>query len=172
MSKAFTRESDDAAEESIPLRLTPALPPGVKNYLTADGARRLQNELKQLTEVERPKLVASGDPEATKRELFLMDQRIAHLGDSLQNAVVVEPVNGVDDEVRFGATVTVRDKAGIEFRYRLVGIDETDTDRDWISWRSPLAQALLKKRVGERVRIRLPARQEEFEIMAVTYETF
>jgi transcription elongation factor GreB len=172
MSKAFTRESDDAPEEIPPPRMPTALPPGVKNYMTADGARRFREELKQLIESERPRILAAPDPVAVKRELILVDQRIAYLGETLHAIDVVETPVTPDDEVRFGATVTVRDKAGVKSRYRLVGVEETDLDRDWISWRSPIARALLNKRVGQRVRLSLPGGEEELEIVHVEYETF
>ncbi len=172
MSKAFTRESDDMSEEPILPRMTSSLPPGVKNYMTVDGERRLRDELKHLTEVERPRLIALPDHAESRRQLQALDQRIAYLGESLQSAVVVEPPNIPDDQVRFGATVTVRDKAGTESRYRFVGVDETDTDRDWISWRSPLAKALLNTHVGQRVRIKLPAGEEQLTVIRVDYERF
>ncbi len=170
MSKAFTRESDDAPEELLlPVQPSP-LPPGVKNYITADGAKRLREELKHLTEVARPRVAATIDPTGSKRDLAAIDHRIAYLGQTLQNAVVVEPSNVADDVVRFGATVTIRSKSGEESSYRLVGIDETDTDRNWISWRSPIARALLNAKVGDKVRVRLPAGEEQFEVLSLTYE--
>ncbi|MDB6029623.1 MAG: gramicidin synthase [Verrucomicrobiales bacterium] len=169
MSKAFTRE-DDTVEESILPRPVSPLPPGVKNYMTPDGAKRLQEELKQLTDVERPRVAALVDPTGPRRELVALDQRIVYLGESLQTAVIVQPPTTPDEQVRFGATVTVRDKSGIESKYRLVGIDETDMDRNWISWRSPIARALLNTRVGQRVRFRLPTGEEQLEIVALMYE--
>ena len=171
MSKAFTRESDDAPEELLLPVQPPPLPPGVKNYITAGGANRLREELKQLTEVERPRVLATVDPTGSKRELAAIDHRIAYLGQTLQNAVVVETPSVADGQVRFGATVKIRSKSGEESAYRLVGIDETDTDRDWISWRSPIARALLNANVGDKVRVRLPAGEERFEILGVTYES-
>ena len=74
------------------------------------------------------------------------------------------------DQVRFGATVTVREPDGEESRYRIVGADETDIDRGWVSWLSPIAKALLNARLGERVRLRLPGGERELEITGITYE--
>jgi transcription elongation factor GreB len=170
MSKAFTRESDDLPEQPVLSRQPSPLPPGVKNYLTPDGARRLQDELANLLQVERPRLAASPDALETKRQLQVLDQRIAYLHQSLQSAVIVPPPAVLEDHVRFGATVTVRDNTGSEARYRIVGIDETDLDRGWVSWRSPIARALLNARLGQRVRLRLPAGEEELEIIGVAYE--
>ncbi len=80
------------------------------------------------------------------------------------------PPAPADDRVRFGATVTVRDNAGEEMCYRIVGVDEADIDRDWVSWLSPIARALLNARRGERVRFKFPAGEKELEIVAITYD--
>jgi transcription elongation factor GreB len=169
VSKAFTRESDDVPE---PPRLPPQpspLPPGAKNYLTPDGARRLRDELDHLVQDRVQVAAASGDVDA-KRLLQTLDQRIDHLGQSLRSAVVVSPPVAPDDRVRFGATVTVRERDGTESRYRIVGVDETDMDRGCISWLSPLAKALLNAQFGQRVRLKLPSGEEELEIVRIAYE--
>src|SRR5262245_45710364 len=168
MSKAFTRESDDAPERPVRPRPLSPLPPGVKNYLTPGGAKKLREELEHLTNVERPPLAESPDDDNRPR-LQSIDQRIEHLQQSLRTAVVVSPPSATEDRVRFGATVTVRNRRGEESRYRIVGVDETDTDRDWISWLSPLSKALLNAQIGHRVRIKLPAGDEELEIVAIAY---
>jgi transcription elongation factor GreB len=167
MSKAFTRD-DDSSEPVLQRPVSP-LPPGVKNYITADGAKRLGDELKQLREVERPRVVTSNDP--AKLELLQkIDLRIAYLDQSLQSAEVVSSPAVSDGKVRFGATVTVRDKNGTETKYRIVGVDETDIDRDWVSWRSPIAKALLNAGMGQRVKFQIPAGLQDWEIVAISYE--
>jgi transcription elongation factor GreB len=171
MSKAFTRELDD--EEEMPLAPRPAavLPPGAKNLITPGGALRLRNELDRIVQQERPRLAsAAGDDAERKRQLKLLDQRAQQLEGILRTAVVTGPSMGSDREVRFGATVTVRDKEGEQSTYRIVGVDETDLDRDWISWLSPVAKALLNAHVGQRVRFKLPGGDQEFEILDVRYE--
>lgn len=169
MSKAFTRESDDIPEQPLLTQRSP-LPFGVKNYITPQGAQRLRKELDRLIEIERPGLANSPEGSDSRRELLLLDQRIATLGQCLQSTVIVEPPTGPEEQVRFGATVTVREKAGAESTYRLVGVDETDMDRNWVSWRSPLARALLNARRGDRVRFRTPVGEEELQIIHVSYE--
>ena len=84
--------------------------------------------------------------------------------------MVVPPPAESEDRVRFGATVTVRDRSGGETRYRIVGMDEVDVDRDWVSWLSPVAKALLNSKPGQRVRFKVPTGEEELEIMAIAYE--
>ena len=139
MSKAFTREDDFSDEPILPRPLQP-LPAGLKNYLTADGAKSLREELVRLIQVERPLLLA-GEPDTVKRELQLLDQRVAYLAQSLDSAEIVSPPSVAGDVVRFGANVTVRGRSGEQSQYRIVGIDETDIDRGWVSWRSPIARA-------------------------------
>ena len=170
MSKAFTRESDDAPEPPPRPRATSPLPPGAKNYLTADGARRMQAQLDQLTQIERPKLTAALEDPETRRRLQSLDQQVHYLHQTLGTAVVVTPPTAPWEQVRFGATVTVRSSRSEETRYRIVGIDETDADRDWVSWLSPVARALLNARLGEHVRFKFPSGEEELEIVRIEYE--
>ena len=170
MSKAFTREDDDAPE--IPDLIVPAssLVPGAKNYITPQGAQKLRDELQRLVEVERPGLVeARGDPDA-KRQLARLDQRIAQLEISLQSAETVVPPSGEADIVRFGACVKVRESDGNETSYRIVGMDETDPDENRVSWMSPIARALLNRKRGDRVRFKFPSGEETLEIIEITYE--
>jgi len=151
------------------LRRPSSLPPGARNYLTPGGAQRLREELDRLLNAERPRLAASTLDE-DRRQLQSTDERIERLQQSLHTAVVVQPPTAPDDQVRFGATVTIRNLRGEETHYRIVGVDETDTDRDWVSWLSPVAKALLNARVGQLVRIKLPGGEEQLEVAGVAYE--
>lgn len=171
MSKAFTRESDDARERPDPAPRVSALPPGAKNYVTPSGAAAMQSELNRLREVERPRSAAAAahDPEA-RAHLQRLDTRIRHLTESLQSAEIVSPPGAGEDRVRFGATVVARTDSGAETSYRIVGVDEVDLDRGWVSWASPIARALLGARAGERIRFKLPAGEETIEIVRITYE--
>jgi len=169
MSRAFVRESDVPQLPELPPLASP-LPPGAKNYLTAGGAQRLRAELARLTDTVRPRLsAAQPDDTDAKRELQILDQRIRYLQESLRTAEVVSPAEGAADVVRFGATVTVRDAAG-ETRYRIVGVDETDLDRNWVSWLSPIARALLNAPRGGRVTFKAPSGPKALEIVAIEYE--
>jgi len=170
MSKAFTRESDDAPEEPIRPRRASPLPPGAKNYLTPGGAERLRKELDQLTQIERPKLAALPPDDGARRQLQEVDERISYLQHSLHTAIVATAPAPPHDQVRFGATVTVRERSGDETRYRIVGVDETDIDRDWVSWLSPIAKVLLNARLGQRVRLKLPSGERELEVVDIIYE--
>lgn len=171
MSRAFVRESDFPSVPELPPLASP-LPPGAKNYLTPAGARRLRDELNRLHEVERPPLAAAAaDDVDAKRELQVLDQRIRYLRESLSTADVSEVTPGPTDVVRFGTTVTVRETDGTETRYRIVGVDETDLDRNWVSWLSPIARALMNARTGDRVPLKTPRNTRELEVIAIEYES-
>ena len=89
------------------------------------------------------------------------------LEESLQSAEIVSPPEGPAEVVRFGTTVTVRESDGSEATYRIVGVDEIDIDRGWVSWLSPIAKALLN---GQRVRFKFPSGEETLEIVDIRYE--
>jgi transcription elongation factor GreB len=172
MSKAFTKE-DDAGDVLVPRPVSP-LPPGARNHLTAAGARRLREELAKL-ETERPGLLArvgeAGMRGADAKErLQHLEQRVAYLQQSLRSAEVAVVPPPPHDTVRFGATVTVRDQRGEETTYRIVGVDETNLDRNEVSWLSPIARALLNARVGQKVPFRFPAGAAQLEIVRIAYE--
>jgi transcription elongation factor GreB len=151
MSKAFTREDDDAPEQPLRIEKALSLPPGANNYLTKDGAQRFEEELARL-------LHEGADSQP----------RIHEIQQILQSAVVVSPPED-EDRVRFGATVTVCDRQGKKSIYRIVGLDETDPDQGWVSWLSPVAKALLNARLGQWVRLELPSGAEELEVAAISY---
>ena len=184
MNKAFTRETDDAdddAPESAPL-----LPEGSRNYMTPGGFARLKGELDHLVGAERPELVATiswaagtgdrsenGDYIYGKKRLREVDRRIRFLVKRLDLAEVVDPSarTGHDDEDRvyFGATVDVVNARGEARTVSIVGVDEIDTARGYISWVSPMARALIKSREGDTVTLQTPGGAEELEIAAVRY---
>ena len=167
MSKAFTRESDDAPERVGPVPKLSPLPPGAKNHMTPDGAARFRDELDRLVREERPGLVAAAEGSAERQRLALVDRRIQELRHCLETAVVAPVPDAAEGRVRFGATVTVRNGAGERECYRIVGVHETDFDRGWISWVSPLAKALLNARLGDRVRFKCPSGEEELVILEI-----
>ena len=154
-----------------------------KNYITPGGYRRLQEELTHLWRVERPAVVATvawaagngdrsenGDYIYGKRRLREIDRRIRYLSKSLDRAVVVDNAGKNHDRVFFGATVTIANENGDERDVTIVGIDELDVGDARVSWRSPLARALLKARAGDMVTLRAPRGPERLEIVAVRYE--
>lgn len=168
MSKAFTRESDDIPDQPVP-RVPHTLPPAGKNYLTPSGEQRLRAELDRLQR-DRSEFLEAPAGSELRRQLQTLDLRIRYLRASLLSAIVVPSPSMPWDRVRFGATVTVRDNWGTEEHYRIVGIDEADPDRNWMSFRSPLAKALLNAKIGQRLRFPTPAGEEELQILGINYE--
>jgi transcription elongation factor GreB len=155
----------------------------VKNYITPGGYRRLQEELVRLWKVERPPVVATvtwaagngdrsenGDYIYGKRRLREIDRRIRYLSKSLDQAVIVDNSGKAHPRVHFGATVTILYESGDEREVTIVGVDELDSGDTRVSWRSPLASALLKAKVGDTVTLRAPRGPERLEIIAVRYD--
>ena len=180
MSKAFVKESNDEAD--LP-DATPAVPVGFKNYMTPRSHRRMQDELRQLLRMERPKVVETvawaagngdrsenGDYIYGKRRLRETDHRIRFLTKRLETAEVVDPRQQKRlDQVFFGATVTYAAEGGTETTITIVGIDEADFARGQVSWVSPIARALTRARKGDTVELRAPGGVEQIEVLEIRY---
>ena len=166
-----------------PVREAPG--PKLKNYITPAGLQRLKDEHRFLMNRERPAMTqvvswaaSNGDRSENadylygKRRLRQIDSRIRFLTKRIDAAVVVDPAaprSGPSaTRVFFGATVTYEDGTG-EHVVSIVGIDEVDLNRRYISWMSPLAKALMKSTAGDRVVLRAPNKTEHLEILAVEY---
>ena len=179
MSKAFVKESE--LEEELPPLAAPEAPPA-KNYVTPAGYARLKAELRQLVEVERPEVVRTvswaasngdrsenGDYLYGKKRLREIDRRVRFLIKRLEGATVVDNSGRDDEQVFFGARVSVRSTGGGERTVTIVGADEVDAARGRVSWHSPVARALLKARAGDTVRLETPGGAEQLEILDVHY---
>jgi len=180
MSKAFTRESDTDDDDEDGL---PSLPSGSKNYITPLGYARMREELLDLIDNERPKVVEivhwaasngdrseNGDYIYGKKRLREIDRRIRFLTKRLEMALVSDPsVHYGGEQVFFGATVTYEDQHGDGNIITILGIDEADSLNAQVSWVSPIAQALLKSHVGDVVKLQTPKGQLEIEVLKVTY---
>ena len=184
MNKAFTKEIDTDDDDDVE-GVSP-LPAGARNYMTPGGFARLSAELERLVQKERPELVATvawaasngdrsenGDYIYGKKRLREIDRRIRFLIKRLDAAEVVDPAAPRDDElgdqVFFGATVDVRNARGEKRTLSIVGVDEIDTARGYISWVSPMARALLKAREGDTVTLRTPVGAEDIDVVEVRY---
>jgi transcription elongation factor GreB len=140
----------------------------VKNYITPGGYRRLQEELARLWKEERPPVVTTYI--YGKKKLREIDRRIRYLSKTLDKASVVDNTGRTHGRVHFGATVTFENEAGEERVVTIVGVDELDSGDARVSWRSPLAKALLTAKVGDTVTLRAPRGPERLEIVAVRYD--
>ncbi len=180
LSKAFVKETTDEEEEAPE---APPLPAGTKNYLTPGGYQRMRKELAQLVTVERPEVVRTvswaasngdrsenGDYIYGKKRLREIDRRIRFLTKRLEIAEVVDASQrGDTDQVFFGATVVYAMADGASQEVTIVGVDEVDPARRWVSWISPIARAVLKAREGDTVQLHTPAGVQAIEILEVRY---
>ena len=165
----------------------PAPVPAVKNYITPSGLQRLRDERRFLLTRERPavtKVVAwaasngdrseNADYQYGKRRLREIDRRIRFLTKRIDAAEVVDPEaprgGRASRQVFFGATVRFANAAGTERVVSIVGADEVDLDRHYISWLSPLARALMKSGPGDRVVLHAPGGTEHLEVQEVSYQ--
>src|SRR5438128_10349215 len=161
--------------------------PRVNNYITPGGLQRLKDEHRFLLTRERPavtKVVAwaagngdrseNADYQYNKRRLREIDRRIRFLSKRIDAAEVVDPEaprsGRAATHVFFGATVRYANAAGTERVVSVVGLDEIDLDRNRISWLSPLARALMKSGVGDRVVLRAPGGTQQLQILEVRYQ--
>ena len=153
-------------------------------YITKEGYARMSAEFEQLYRVERPKVVkgvaeaaAEGDRSENaeyiygKKKLREIDRRIRFLERRLDRVTVVEPTKEQLDKVYFGAWFTLEDEDGKVSTYRIVGTDEIDLANRKISIASPVAQALLGKKVGETTTVLRPKGAIEVTVMKIWYET-
>jgi transcription elongation factor GreB len=160
--------------------------PRLKNYITPAGLQRLKDEHKFLLLKERPAVTqvvawaaSNGDRSENadylygKRRLRQIDSRIRFLTKRIDAAEVVDPETprqgSAARRVFFGATVRYSDAAGAERVVSIVGVDEVDVNRHYVSWMSPLARALMKSGPGDTVVLRAPKKTEELEILDVRY---
>lgn len=181
MNKAFVKESDDSDDD--PELAQPDVPAGTKNYITPAGHKRLRDELLQLLDNDRPEVVRlvswaasngdrseNGDYIYGKRRLREIDRRIRFLTKRLDLAEVVDSSRQENvDQVFFGASVDYAGDDGDVQTVTIVGVDEVDLDRGYVSWISPVARALLKAKIGDTVPLHTPAGVKQIDILDVRY---
>jgi transcription elongation factor GreB len=158
----------------------------LKNYITPAGLQRLKDEHTFLLSRERPAVTqvvawaaSNGDRSENadylygKRRLRQIDSRLRFLTKRIDAAEVVDPEKprqgAAATRVFFGATVRYAEASGAERVVSIVGVDEVDLDRRYISWMSPLARALIRSGPGDTVLLRAPKKTEELEILDVSY---
>jgi transcription elongation factor GreB len=160
----------------------PPPPTTRKSYITPDGAKKLRDELDQLWTVERRRVTqevadaaAQGDRSENaeyiygKRRLREIDRRVRFLTKRLDAVTIVSESPSDPDRVFFGAWVTLEDEDGAQVTYRIVGPDESNVEKGWISMEAPVAKALMGKRDGDDVLVRRPKGDITFTIVAIRY---
>lgn len=153
------------------------------NYITPKGYERLTSEHDQLLLEERPEILkviqwAAGNGDRSenadylygKKRLREIDRRMRFLKKQIDNANVINPESIESETIKFGATVEVIDEEESERIYCIVGVDEIDTSKNWISMHSPIGKALIGCEEGDTVLVRTPKGEREFEILKVSYQ--
>ena len=151
-------------------------------YITGEGAKQLRDELRQLWKVERPQVTAvvheaakngdrseNGDYIYGKRRLREIDSRVRYLTNRLEDVTIVDRIPGNTNKVFFGAWVTLEDDDGKSVCYRIVGADELDTSKGYISVDSPLAKALIGKNRDDEIIFNLQNERHEYLLTDIRY---
>ncbi len=152
--------------------------------ITLRGKTKLENEVRNLLQVERPAVIKAiesareqgdlsenAEYDAAKERQSWIEGRIADLQGQLAGAEVVDTSSLKSDRVVFGATVVMEDmESGNEITYQIVGVDEADVKEGKISIISPLARALIGKKIGELVEVRTPNADKEYEVRNLFFE--
>ena len=154
-----------------------------KNYMTPSGFKKLEDELRFLKTKERPEVTQTvswaagngdrsenGDYIYGKKKLRQIDKRIEFLVKQIDSADVVDPLETKSDKICFGATVKIEDEEGVEKKFSIVGLQESDIAKEKISWKSPLGSALLGKVVGDVAIYKTPRGEKEAEILEIIYK--
>ncbi|MDX1505213.1 MAG: transcription elongation factor GreB [Spongiibacter sp.] len=162
-------------------RYRPPRPRGSR-YITPEGEAVLRNELRQLWKVERPQVTATvheaakngdrsenGDYIYGKKRLREIDSRVRFLTKRLEEITVVDEKPKDRDKVFFAAWVTLEDEDGEQSRYRIVGPDEFDVSAGKLSMDSPLARAMLGKRLDDEIMVSTPKGDRYYAIVAIDY---
>jgi len=165
-------------------RYRPPQPPSSK-YITAEGYRRLKEELEYLWKVKRPQVTAAvaeaaaqGDRSENaeyiygKKQLREIDRRIRFLSKRLDDMTVVDRLPADQSRIYFGAWFRLEDENGKELTLRVVGPDEFDPAKNWISMDSPMGRAVLKKAVDDEVRVKLPNGEAVYYVTEIRYQPF
>lgn len=153
-----------------------------KNYITTKGFEQLKEEARNLFHEERPKIVETvawaasngdrsenADYQYGKRRLREIDRRLEFLAKRMDIAEVIDPKTITSSTVVFGATVTIEDEEGDLKTYQIVGEDEVDIVGNKISWKSPIAKALLGKSIDQEVLIKRPKGEQWVTIVEIKY---
>jgi transcription elongation factor GreB len=152
-------------------------------YITPEGERALRDELQRLWKVERPQVTSAvheaakngdrsenGDYIYGKRRLREIDSRVRFLNKRLEELQVVDRPPADTSRIYFGALVTLEDEAGGEVCWRIVGPDEFDVASGRLSMDSPVARALLGKRLDDEIRVESPSGERVYYVTGLTYD--
>lgn len=168
MSRGFVKEDD---QEDIPIVPPRAfLPEGVTNYVTPNGMNQLLVE-KQMLVNEKENLITLSENEK-RIALNFINAKLQLLNDRISEAKIVNPVDQPQNEIRFGAIVTLRTESNKNIQtFQIVGVDEAEISLGKVSFVSPIARILINKKVGDKVALKQAGNEITFEITSVNYIT-
>lgn len=165
MSRGFVKEDDlEHAGTDQPERPISPHP----NYVTPTGLQQLEQQASTLDK-ERLSLVSQKDLPSAKQRLAVIDRELRYLASRLEQAIIVEPDNQDKTTVLFGATVIVENEDGEQLQFHIVGEDEADIAQQKVSYVSPIAKALITRKVNDVVVWNRPAGMVELEIIEIIY---
>lgn len=152
------------------------------NYITPIGFEKLRSEYTELLNRERPKIVETvtwaasngdrsenADYQYGKKRLREIDKRLHFLQKRMEAAVIIDPLNLISDQIIFGAFVTIENESGQIKQYQIVGEDEFNISQNKISWKSPVARALLGKKINDEARIQKPNGIETVTVIKISF---
>lgn len=165
MSRGFVKEDDlEHAGTDLPERPISAHP----NYVTPIGLAQLEGEASKLDK-ERGQLIALKEDESAKQQLAVVDRDLRYLSARLENAIIVDPAEQDKTTVLFGALVQVEDEVGETLQFNIVGEDEADLKINKVSYVSPIAVALIGRKIGDSVIWKRPAGDMQLDIVEINY---
>jgi len=166
MSRGFVKEGDQEEVPMVPQRAY--LPEGVPNFVTRNGMEELLSEKEALIQ-EKENLNITNENEK-RLAINFINAKLQLLNNRIAEARIVEPEEQQEDEVTFGAVVTLKNEASGKIQtFQIVGVDEADIARGKVSFISPVARALINKEVGERITLKRDGEDISFEIMDIAY---
>jgi transcription elongation GreA/GreB family factor len=165
MSRGFVKEDDlEHAGTDLPERPVSPHP----NYVSPAGLKALESNAMALDK-ERASLISQKDNESAKQRIAVIDRELRYLSTRLEQAILVEPAKQDKDTILFGATVEVEDEHGKLLQFHIVGEDEADIAQQKVSYVSPIAKALIGRKVGDVVAWQRPAGILELEVIKISY---
>jgi transcription elongation factor GreB len=167
MSRGFVKEDD---QEEIPLVPQRAyLPEGVTNFVTPEGMNQLLEE-RQILNNEKEDLTAINENER-RIALNFINAKLQLLNNRIATARIVNPAEQPQNEIRFGALVTLRETTSKKVQsFQIVGVDEADISKGKISFVSPLARAMINKKKGDNINFKRDKENISFEILNIAYK--
>ncbi len=165
LSRGFVKEDDlEHAGTDLPERPISEH----ANYVTPAGFKQLEDSANQL-DAERAKLISLKEDETAKQQLAVIDRDLRYFSARLENVIVVDPAEQDKETVLFGAVVEVEDEAGETLQFNIVGEDEADMSKHKVSYVSPIARALIGRKVGDSVTWQRPAGNMLLDIIKINY---